>query len=96
MGGARVLVGIWMLVPGMVLSAHAAEPPAKPTIASTKAIAADPVAPFQAWLDAWMRDTAESARLAQDATLPTQPAPGLDLRISPDDESVYLGWRTRF
>lgn len=92
MGSVRVLVGLWMLVPGMAISAHAAEPPAE----SNQPMTVDPIAPFQAWLDAWVRDTSRTSQTVREAALPVQSKPGLDLRIDPDDESVYLGWRARF
>jgi hypothetical protein len=55
-----------------------------------------PIQPFQAWLNSWMRDTAEAARKVRDAVLPTEPQPGLQFNVDPNDEAVYLGWRTRF
>lgn len=92
MGGVRAIVGLLMLVPGVATSARAAEPP----VESAQAISVDPIAPFQVWLDAWLRDASRAAHAVREASLPAQPQPGLDLRINPDDESVYLGWRGRF
>lgn len=97
MGGLRIRWGLLLLM-ALPVAGQAMEPVPAETLHQQPGDA--PIVAFQDWLDRWMRNTRGNGTAIRDAAPADAPAatprPGLDLRINPDDESVFLGWRARF
>jgi len=89
MNAARALVGILLVLNGSA-PVWASEP------APVEPVTQDRIAPFQSWMDAWLRNTRDAQQQVREAGLSGDPDPGLQLRIDPDDESVFVGWRAGF